>query len=386
MAITILQQPTTPNCSKTNLVYQLSSSNANQPQFQYVMDLYESGSSDRLARIRQFPNPLTQAVFDPSRIFDDNLDYYPVYASASVVINNTDNYKTFTIEFGEEYGTSPSSSVTIYTASAVDNIDVFPCQVDPNNGVGYNFIGGLVESGSAVFLTDRPDGITSYNDIIEYTPVYNGTGTAQDLVITSTFAPVTVTHTVQPGEIFMDANLWGYNAAGSRTWTFGGESRTINYEVFCQNPLYYFYFINRYGVYESFSTEMTLRTNTSISRQRYVQPFVNYGGDPSYNTYANGFQLNRGASQYSSAVTDRHVLSTNWLTQAEALWIRQLLETDNATAYIQADPDITAVGEILTYIPIVVTNTNYIQNTGRTDQKIFAYDIEFEYANQRRGR
>jgi len=101
MAITILQQPTTPNCSKTNLVYQLSSSNANQPQFQYLMDVYVSGSSDRLARIRQFPNPLTQAVFDPSRICDDNLDYYPVYASASVVINNTDNYKTFTVEFGE---------------------------------------------------------------------------------------------------------------------------------------------------------------------------------------------------------------------------------------------------------------------------------------------
>ena len=40
MAITIKSQPSPTNCSKTNLVYNVSSSNATNPQFRYIMDVY----------------------------------------------------------------------------------------------------------------------------------------------------------------------------------------------------------------------------------------------------------------------------------------------------------------------------------------------------------
>ena len=114
MAINIAQQPTTPNCTYTNLVYQVTSSNATEPQFQYVMDVYVSGSATRLARIRQFPNQLNQAVFDPSRIMNDNLEYSTLLTpTVTYVVNDvTDTIKTFDVQFGEEYGTSATSSTT----------------------------------------------------------------------------------------------------------------------------------------------------------------------------------------------------------------------------------------------------------------------------------
>ena len=39
MSFDILQQPTTPNVVGTPLVYSMSSSNAGQPQFRYVLTI-----------------------------------------------------------------------------------------------------------------------------------------------------------------------------------------------------------------------------------------------------------------------------------------------------------------------------------------------------------
>ena len=50
MALTILQEPTSPNVSSTNLIYTVSSSNVPQFQYRYIADLYYSGSATKLAR------------------------------------------------------------------------------------------------------------------------------------------------------------------------------------------------------------------------------------------------------------------------------------------------------------------------------------------------
>ena len=137
MALTIKSSPNYVNCSKTDLVYNISSSNATNPQFRYIMDVYLQGGSNKLSRITQFPDPQLEAVFDPSRIINDNLEYdtdFSLKPYTGYYLNQTPQKKAFTIKFGEEYGTSPSSSVAVYPDLVTDDLSVFPCDVDPNNG------------------------------------------------------------------------------------------------------------------------------------------------------------------------------------------------------------------------------------------------------------
>jgi len=115
MAISITQKPTTPNAAYTYLPYVVSGSvTTGNPQYSYVMDIYESGSSTRLNRITQVPNPSGVAIFDPSRLLQTKLSYDNNWKT----LGSTDKVnavKTFEIKFGEQYSTSISSSVTVYS-------------------------------------------------------------------------------------------------------------------------------------------------------------------------------------------------------------------------------------------------------------------------------
>jgi hypothetical protein len=48
MAITYRQYPTSPNMANNNLVYEVTSDKSQQPQYQFVMDIYTSGSAEMM--------------------------------------------------------------------------------------------------------------------------------------------------------------------------------------------------------------------------------------------------------------------------------------------------------------------------------------------------
>ena len=148
MAINISQFPTLPNMANSDLVFTVTSSQASQPQFQFVADLTLSGSSTVLQRIKQQPNPSSFGVFDFGQIVgsyldSDNLWKTPKFATASNAA------KRFNFRFGEEYGTSTSSSVTLYTGvatnvgapavSASTYIYMLNGLVEPNNAINWNW-------------------------------------------------------------------------------------------------------------------------------------------------------------------------------------------------------------------------------------------------------
>ena len=137
MALTILQEPTSPNVSNTNLIYTVSSSNVPQFQFRYIADLYESGSATRLARFKYPQNSSGTANIDLARPIGDYLD--TDYNWTTVAQEDTDLYKTFIIEFGEEYGTSYNSSVTTFTNEASSTIDVLKGNIQYPSVGGFDF-------------------------------------------------------------------------------------------------------------------------------------------------------------------------------------------------------------------------------------------------------
>jgi len=153
MAVSIISQPTTPNVTGTKLVYTVSGSDITHPQYNYVLDIYLSGSTERLDRQFQVPNANGVAEFQPSGIFNSYLSYdnfwkinqedgsTPYTGSIGNPINAV---KTFNVKAGEAYGTSISSSLTIYTGSSDNYIQLFPGTLDPKGtdtvlNAGYNF-------------------------------------------------------------------------------------------------------------------------------------------------------------------------------------------------------------------------------------------------------
>jgi hypothetical protein len=142
MALTILQTPNLYdgyfNVSNTQLLYTVSSSNVPQYQFRYIADLYYNGSATRLARFKYPQNSSGTANIDLSRPIGDYLDTNYSW-KADIVDISSETSNIFTVKFGEEYGTSYSSSVTSFTDLASSSLQVlkgniqYPALEDYNN-------------------------------------------------------------------------------------------------------------------------------------------------------------------------------------------------------------------------------------------------------------
>ncbi len=117
MAITLSQTATSPNMTNNTLVHNVLSNKITQPQFQYVCDIKISGSGALVQRLKQQPNPGGYGVFDIGMIL--NYQVGPTDkiwdTPANSPVGNTNCGEDFIVLFGEEYGASVSSSVTLYT-------------------------------------------------------------------------------------------------------------------------------------------------------------------------------------------------------------------------------------------------------------------------------
>jgi len=148
MAISITQQPTSPGMTNSDYLFEVTSSQVTQPQFQFVADLTYSGSSTVLQRIKQQPNPSLYGVFNfgqivASYLAEDNSFKTSKFDTATNV------GKRFAVKFGEEYGISVSSSVTLYNGlsatagapakSGSNYYYVIDGLVEPYDAVNWNF-------------------------------------------------------------------------------------------------------------------------------------------------------------------------------------------------------------------------------------------------------
>ena len=121
MAVFLRQNPTSPNVAYTKLLYVVEGSTSiNRPQHRFVCKVTDTQGNTTY--LRQQANNANSAVFDvsiPIRgwLEADNLfdDYGKVFAvTSSADDSDHKSYDRITVAFGEEYGTSISSSVTMY--------------------------------------------------------------------------------------------------------------------------------------------------------------------------------------------------------------------------------------------------------------------------------
>ena len=165
MALSLQQYPTSPNVTNNNLVYLCTSTQVTQPQFQFVVDIKDE-SDVLIQRVKQQPNPSSKGVFDLGNILSTQLGPTDEAWKTTTPQANTFSGGDFNIYFGEEYGTSTSSSVTLYTGVSTNVGDpavTIPTQINflldgfanPNDLVDWNW-----NSGSKYEEEDPLDDVT----------------------------------------------------------------------------------------------------------------------------------------------------------------------------------------------------------------------------------
>jgi len=427
MAVTVLNSPTTPNVTKTKLVYTISGSNINQPQYQYVTDIYESGSTTLLTRLYTYPNLQGSGIVDIARVLDDNLDYDNFW-QVTGSLDPVQAVKTFDIRFGEAYGTSISSSVTIYTGSSANYIQVFPGTVDPNQG-SFNFNtssynspsqGNLYLTNCPAALTDSPipnliyayslnstdyftltlfdDGYSDPDSIrIQGAKLENGVAT---LVTSSNFnltPPSGAFNTIGIGPQNLsdwDSGWANYFASGSinvlsttndpggvviyindlwdgiptNTPGFGGLAyQYLIPEKKCSDEYTRFAWINKLGFWDYYNVYNPTRKATNVQRNTFDKPNVDYSSTTSIYSVTR-----RGEKQYNTGYIDNYEITTDYIDKPTADWLTELF--DSPEVYVQENAN---------FIPVVIENSTYEWNMNQNRQKLFQFTINYRYANKR---
>lgn len=438
MAITIRQEPTTPNQANADLLYLLSSDNSDEPQFQFVMEV--SDGSDTYT-FKQQPNPNDRAVFDLGQVASDFLNYDTPF-NTKFVKTSTNSGKEISTVFYEEYGTSTTSSVARYNGISGSGVYVLDGVVERSsddwNFASASFYTSSVANADDTFslqhaLTNSPitqsiredeyatlsfingnfdDSSTNAQDIY-YIQLqwFNSAGTqlqnnnweninfgdaeggprtsASELwadVYTDQDNGTRLIHIAAGVQNFVDGGFpipsgWSYYEITVTGQDDGGQEdgdaiyakrRYTKSEGACGYDGTRFVFLNELGGYDYYSFDLADTKQDNITRKTYDQTFVNYqtgGASVPFN------KSRRGSKVYSISYEESRRAESNYLTQAEADWLRELVESPNVL--IQSGTD---------FLPIVITNANFTYKTNPRSQKLYTLSVDYKMSNQRRSR
>jgi len=125
---------------------------------------------------------------------------------------------------------------------------------------------------------------------------------------------------------------------------------------------------NEFGVWDYYTFTLADGENTAIERQGYNQSFVDYSTNTTTVPYD---KKRRGTIQFYNKLTNTRTANSDWLTQAEADWLRELFFSTNVFQQVGTD-----------FFPLAITSTTLTEKKNPRTQKLFQYQIEFQPANQ----
>jgi hypothetical protein len=129
---------------------------------------------------------------------------------------------------------------------------------------------------------------------------------------------------------------------------------------------------NEFGVWDYYTFTLQSDSVFAIQRESYDQSFVNYSTTSTTVSYD---KTRRGTSQFYNALDQTKTANSNWLTQDEADWLRELFFSADVFQQVGTE-----------FFPIAITSANMVERTNPRTQRTFQYQIEFKPANQLRPR
>ena len=435
MAVQLLVSASTPNLAFNYLPFLVtgsaSATNYTENQYKFIMDVYESGSSVNIARIKQSPNRGFCAVFNPADVFQEYAFFDPVWEITGSVAS-TGSMKNYTLKFGEQYGTSPSSSITVYPDQVTYDISVIPGLNNANDGkIGINPNQVPLESEVLTNMPSTQDGTqkqvagsdwenNQYLELDDYmtlSSIHTGSVTDATVVVydneTNNLAadviafptgtlPFSLHHfgcgpknLIEGGgilataiqnvsaskvDVIFDAAGTGqsvryrlYPNYGNLPQSGDDDRSAFNKPIRCAEKTR-FAWINPYGVYDYYSVYAPLRKSTEIEKEQITESRINYWmtGNISPNVVLEKKE-GRGTADVYKKYKDIYQISTQYIPEITANWIKFMFFSPSV--YIQTDNG---------FVPIIIINSQYNVNTEQAANKLFQYNIQFVYSNARR--
>ena len=309
--------------------------------YKFIADVKSSGGQllTRLKSPIHYDGGGTQGVFNISRVLEDYVTHDWDYndTAASGCANSFYNYK---VDFGYEYSTGTTSPIVQTTGvTSVTGTTVWNGYLNPIDWVNYDENAYLMASGStAQFLTNnnakrihrnQKDWIYLLNNgTIDHLSVdFPGVGSVSIPCPTSKVVRIPIGSNI-PGGIPTGATSYtitpedsGNNAIGS-SFSISIDSRCSKYDT---TDLF---FLNRLGGVESMRFNMVRRDSADIVRKTYKSnPYSLSSGVYSYGVDAHS------KSDYYTESTERITLNTDLLTEAESIWLKELVMSPRVWMY-----------------------------------------------------
>ncbi len=449
MAIALNQYPTSPNMVNNNLVYSCTSTQVTQPQFQFVVDIKDE-SDVLIQRIKQQPNPSSKGVFDIGNIMPTQLGPTDEAWKTTTPQANSFSGGDFKVYFGEEYGTSTSSSVTLYNGSDVagDPGVTIPTQINflldgfanPNDLIDWNW-----NSGSKYEEEDPLDdvtfthqfGLTDYDvnsvRVGDYGTIsflrgnLNGNGdnpnSAQD-VFAATYRQYDSSGALLDTDILYDT-FSGLRTLQTQFWSDvytsqDENTRLVHYPAGPQNledvgvPIlgdtaYYTVtfnsqatdsFVNADGVWGEYRFDITT-ANCGYDGVRFAYK-NQYGVWDYYNfalaeTTVGGVERQEYKQTFVDYSNTDNDVAYDRARRGKNNYYNQVTKqrTANTDYLTQVDADNLRelffstdvyVQDGTAFLPVVINNVSVTEKTNPRSQKLFRFTAEYQYANGQRSR
>jgi len=143
-----------------------------------------------------------------------------------------------------------------------------------------------------------------------------------------------------------------------------GSSIPVRYnivDVCTKYESYRIHFLNKLGGFDSFTFDLLSRENNTIERKKYRRNLGAYSGA----TYVYN-DLQRSNIIYDTQVNETMVLNSNWITDAEAVWLEELLSSP--ITYMESANGIEVIN---------ITDSAY-EVKKRVNDKLFNLQINIE--------
>lgn len=387
MSITLINPSGYPS-AQDNLWSIAYSSNSGQVDFKYVFDVFVDGV--QLVRTKVFPEPSNgRGYFDAMPIVKNEITYgwfTPVNATNSEAVwltkSDTLNEKIYQLRVGEDYsGTTylnlVSGNVTTYNYSApLFKRRQISISQKLNNWLTNRPLNIKAKTTDKVLIPLFRNSTDSWefelkkygfsNNLIDtksfYNPFSYNIYNELDLGISAINRQILNDYSLSN---YIDENVKYYTIRGFRTGDFTTDLLTVNIDC---NPNYTpinLYFINAFGMFDTARFDLASRLTMDVERKTFEQR--NYTLNNSTVDYYDANNVyNESKINYGSKSNHSYKLTMNYPTDAEYIWLAELIVSPQIYAEIDGN-----------YYPVSIKSNNYEYST-YTNNRLKALEIDID--------
>lgn len=407
MAITIEQQPSGTLTAYNPIDYVLSSNNSGNTSFKYLAQLYINGVLQHTYALPPEPNTGSEyGELDISKVCESfvSFDFNSELDDIGIVTNDN-SISEVQVVFGEQYDVS--GVVTDFTGLASGTtIRVINGSLNFLEYIGFDYTSYLMDNntGDKKFLTNSPVSRSVYtqqNDWL-YFHVDKDDASFADAVRIETFDSLGATNgifeiqntfiaggNVEDGHLripsginlnavpsgsvnvsfgalpILDADVYSYqmkvvdiaNANTSETREFIRSLTCSKYDVFT------IHFLNELGGFDSFPFELVKVKSWNKENASYKTEAKELSNAGALTRSFSNHQIRN----YYTKTRQMYVLNSDWITEAESIWLREMF--DSPIAYLYDGSNMIACN---------IDTGSYTERT-RVNDRLFNIQIEVSF-------